>query len=170
VRPIEHFIVAFLPAFAYVVVRDQGLPSRALSFVVFVGSQFPDIVDKPLAHVLVIIPSGRVFMHSLPFAIPISAIVLAYGWWTDRPRVAGGFVFAYLLHLFGDNRRVLLEGSIPPDLLWPFVAPKPRPVVPYWAGVNGINLYLWTVFSVVVLSVTVVVVGRDVAIQIRDRG
>jgi membrane-bound metal-dependent hydrolase YbcI (DUF457 family) len=167
VRPIEHLIVAFLPVFAYVFVRDLRLPSRALSFAVFVGSQYPDLVDKPLAHVLVVIPSGRVFMHSLPFAIPVSIAVVAYGRWTDRPRIASGFVLAYLLHLFGDNYRRLLDGSVSPDLLWPFVEPVSRPVVPYWAGTNGINLTLWTAFSVVVLSATAIVVGHDVRTQLR---
>jgi hypothetical protein len=62
----------FVPVFAYVLVRNRGLPSRALSFAVFVGSQFPDLVDKPLAQELVVIPSGRVFVHSLLFAVLIS--------------------------------------------------------------------------------------------------
>jgi len=136
-------------------------------FATVIGSQFPDLVDKPLAHQFSVLPSGRVFMHSLPFAIPVALGVLAYGWQTDRPRVAGAFVGAYGLHLLGDTYHTILNGQIPPDLLWPFVAAQSRPPVPFWAGVNGINVQLWTAFSGVMLGVTVVVVIRDVWLQCR---
>jgi len=169
VRPIEHFIIAFLPAVGYVLVRDLSLPASGLVFAVFVGSQFPDLIDKPLAHYFGLLPSGRVFMHSLPFALPVGICVLAYGVWTNRPRLAGGFVLAQLLHLYADNRGPLRAGSIPSDLLWPFVAPQPRPAVPYWAGPDGINILLWTAFSGVVLSITAAVMVRDVGIQIQAR-
>jgi hypothetical protein len=75
-------------------------------------------------------------------------------------------VSAYLLHLVGDTYTVLLTGRIPPDLLWPFVAARPRPRVPFWAGVDGINVRLWTAFSAIVLGVTAVALLRDLWIQL----
>ena len=164
--PHEHLLVALLPVVTYVVVRDRRLPTRGVVFAAAVGSQFPDLVDKPLAHRFGILPSGRVFMHSLPFALPIAAAVLAYGWYTERPRVTGAFAVAYLSHLVGDTYRRLLVGQVPPDLLWPFVTAQPRPTVPFWAGVNGINVRLWTIFSAVVLGVTLVVVMVDARRQL----
>ena len=169
VFPHEHLLVALLPVMAYVGVRDRRLPRRAVAFATAVGSQFPDLVDKPLAHQFGVLPSGRVFMHSLPFALPIAAGVLAYGQYTERPRVACAFVVAYLLHVIGDTYRSLLAGEMPPDLLWPFVAAQPRPIVPFWAGIDGIHVRLWTAFSVVVLGVTLLVVLRDIRRQIRRR-
>ncbi|ELZ44577.1 putative membrane-bound metal-dependent hydrolase [Halorubrum coriense DSM 10284] len=136
-------------------------------FVTVVGSQFPDLVDKPLAHQFGVLPSGRVFIHSLPFALPIAGGVLAYGLYTERPRVAGAFVVAYLSHLLGDTYRRLFAGQIPSDLLWPFVAAQQRPTVPFWAGVNGINVRLWTAFSTVVIGATLIIVMRDVARQVQ---
>ena len=68
--PIEHFLVAFLPVLMYVLVIDRRLPTVRLVAVAFIGSQFPDLVDKPLAYQFGLIPSGRVFMHSLPIALP----------------------------------------------------------------------------------------------------
>ncbi|GAA0729866.1 membrane-bound metal-dependent hydrolase YbcI (DUF457 family) [Halorubrum trapanicum] len=165
--PHEHLLVALLPVVAYVAVRDRHLPTRGVTFAAAVGSQFPDLVDKPLAHQFGVLPSGRVFIHSLPFAFPIAVAVLAYGHYTERPRVAGAFVAAYLSHLVGDTYQILLAGQVPPDLLWPFVAAQPRPVVPFWAGVDGINVRLWTAFSAVVLGVTLVVIGRDIRRQVR---
>lgn len=79
VLPIEHFIIALLPVAVYALLRDKQLPSLQLVAVTFFGSQFPDLVDKPLAYELSLIPSGRVFMHSLPFAIPLSIAVVTYG-------------------------------------------------------------------------------------------
>ena len=164
--PHEHLLVALLPVVTYVAVRDRRLPTRGVVFATAVGSQFPDLVDKPLAHQFGVLPSGRVFMHSLPFALPIALGVLAYGWYTDRPRVAGAFVGAYLLHLVGDTYRSLLAGEIPAELLWPFIATQSRSGVPTWAGVDGINVRLWTVFSAVVLAVTLLVLARDIWNQV----
>lgn len=132
-------------------------------FVVFIGSQFPDLVDKPLAHTVVIIPSGRVFMHSLPFAIPISILVLWYGIATDRPELSDGFVFAYLIHIFSDWQHMLRAGELPPNLFWPFIEPLPSPVEPFWAGPGDINVSLWTIFSIVVLSSTLVIIAMDIS-------
>lgn len=163
--PHEHLLVALFPILAYVGVRDRQFPTRGVVFAMVIGSQFPDLVDKPLAHQFGVLPSGRVFMHSLPFAIPIALCVVAYGWQTDRRRVAGAFVISYFLHLLGDTYHALLTGRIPPDLFWPFVTAQPRPTVPFWAGANGINIQLWTVFSAALLAVSFVVVTLDIRTQ-----
>jgi membrane-bound metal-dependent hydrolase YbcI (DUF457 family) len=169
--PSEHFAVAFLPALAYVVVRDGRLPTSRFVAVVFVGSQFPDLIDKPLAHQFGVTPSGRVFMHSLPIAVPFLFVVGLYGWKTRRIRLGSAFVFAYLSHLLADNYRALLrpDPQIPSDLLWPFVPAIPRSVTPYWAGPDGINVQLWTLFSAVVLSIVLYFVVVDVRTQLGAR-
>lgn len=161
--PIQHFIVAFVPALAYVVVCDRRLPTLRFVGVVFLGSQFPDLVDKPLAHQFVVLPSGRVFMHSLPTAVLLLLILGLYGWKTDRTRLSSAFVFAHLSHLLADNHGVLLgpNPQISPDLLWPFVPPVARPVTPSWAGPEGIYVHLWTTFSIIVLSFSVYVLLSD---------
>jgi len=166
VLPHEHVLVAFLPVCAYVLVRDRRLPSRQLVVVVFVGSQFPDLVDKPLAHQLGVIPSGRVFMHSLPFALPLSVLAIVYAWYTDRLRLGVAFAFAYLSHLLADHYRALLgtDPYVPDALLWPLVS-VPQSGVPHWAGTDQIWLHLWTVFSVVVLGVSLYLFVRDIQIH-----
>lgn len=163
-RPIEHFVVAVVPIVGCVLVRNREFPHSRLVLVVFFGSQFPDLVDKPLAHVLFVIPSGRVFIHSVPFAAPLSLLVIGYARHTNRLQMGGGFVFAYLSHLVADNYRALTgaDAHIPPDLLWPFVSPIPRPPVPYWAGPNSIHLHLWSLFSIVTLALVAYVVVLDI--------
>jgi hypothetical protein len=138
----------------YVVLRDKQIPSLRFVAVVFIGSQFPDLVDKPLAHQFGILPSGRVFMHSLPTALPVMLLVAFYGWQTDRARLAGAFVFSHLFHLLADSYQAFVsnDSQIPSDLLWPLTPPIARPVIPPWAGPGGTNIELWTVFSATVLS------------------
>ncbi|MFW6382513.1 MAG: metal-dependent hydrolase [Haloferacaceae archaeon] len=167
VRPIEHLIVALFPVAGYFYLRDRRLLSLELAAVTFLGSQFPDLIDKPLALQLNLIPTGRVFMHSLPVAVPVWALVIAYSWKTDRLRAGAAFVFAYASHLVADNHQTLLAGRMPNDLLWPLVAPTPRPPIPYWAGPESINVHLFTLFSVTVLSVTAYYCVRDVFEQFR---
>ena len=166
--PHEHFIVAFVPVFAYVVLRDRQLISLQLTAIVFIGSQFPDLVDKPLAHQFGLIPSGRVFMHSLPIAIPFLLIVAVYGWKTDRNPLSGAFIFAYLSHLVADHYTSLFgpDPHIPAELLWPLLSVPARTHHPHWAGPDGINIVLWTLFSAVVLLATAYFVVRDLRTQL----
>lgn len=163
VLPLEHFIVAVLPTGAYVVARDKRLPTLRFLAVVFVGSQLPDLVDKPLAHQFGLLPSGRVFFHSLPITVPLILIVLYYALRTDRLRLGGAYAFAHLSHLAADNHGALLDSNrgVPPDLLWPLTQPTPRPTVPGWAGPEGINVLLWTVFYTAVLAVLAYVLVGD---------
>lgn len=161
-RPFGHLSVAFLPIVSYVLLKEGRPPSPGLLAVVFVGSLFPDLIDKPLALELDIIPTGRVFMHSLPFAVPVWFVVVGYAWRTNRPRIGVAFAFAYLSHLVADNYTALAAGRFPRDLLWPFLSPVPRPEIPFWAGPESINVHLWTVFSAAVLLITTYYVIGDI--------
>ncbi|MFD1570475.1 metal-dependent hydrolase [Halorubrum laminariae] len=162
--PIEHFIVAVVPVVAYVLVRDRRLPTGRLLAVVFVGSQLPDLIDKPLAHQFGLLPSGRVFVHSLPVAIPIVCLAGWYAWRTDRLRTGSAFAFAYLSHLVADNRRALSppNPTLSDDMLWPLRPATPRPDVPHWAGEASINVRLWSLFAAVVLAVSAYHLYRDI--------
>lgn len=157
--PHQHFIVALVPVVAYVLVSDRRLPTRHLVGVVFLGSQFPDLVDKPLAHQFVVLPSGRVFMHSVPTVLPFLLVLGVYGWKTERLGLSLAFGFAHLSHVLADHTSSLLSTNpqLPPELLWPFLPPTASPVTPSWAGPGGIFVQLWTAFSIVVLASSIVV-------------
>jgi membrane-bound metal-dependent hydrolase YbcI (DUF457 family) len=161
--PLEHFLVASLPVLMYALICNGHLPSIRLTAVTFIGSQFPDLVDKPLAYQFGLIPSGRVFMHSLPIALPFLLGIIIYGWKTERNRLSLGFAFAYVSHLVADNYRPLFgpHPQIRSDLLWPFVEPVSRPDVPSWAGVGGIHTTLWTAFSFLILLTTGTIIIID---------
>ena len=161
-RPIEHLIVALSFVVGYVSVTTRRLPSLELGAVAFVGSQFPDVIDKPLALEVGVLPTGRVGMHSLPIAVPIWTLVVLYGWKTERTRAGIVFVIAYASHLLADNYVALASGRVPSDLFWPLASPVPRPTVPYWAGPRSINVHLFTLFSIGILSVTTYYAVLDV--------
>ncbi len=106
-------------------------------------------------------------MHSLPFAIPLSIAVIAYGIRTERIRLAAAFVFAYLSHLVADNQQLLPPDSqVSPDLLWPLRPPVARSIVPHWAGAGSVNLHIWTAFSVVVLALAAYLLVVDPKTQV----
>ena len=163
-RPVEHFIVVFIPAVVVAVLVDRRLPTLSFVGAVFVGSQFPDLIDKPLAHEFGLLPSGRVFMHSVPTAAPVWLVVAWYGWRTHRSRLSAAFIAGHASHILADNYRSLQgpDPSLPPDMLWPLMDAAPRPPVPYWAGPNSINLHLWTLFSATVLTILAYIIVQDV--------
>jgi len=163
--PPEHFLAAFVPVLAYFAIRYRQFPSVGVVFVVFVGSQFPDLIDKPLS-LANVIPWGRVFIHSLPFAIPIAAVVLWYAVATNQQHLGGGFVFAYLLHIPGDWYGRLLSGDIPPDLLWPIMSIPAHPDAPGWGGPGDIYAYIWSFYAILLLSLAITMLTANVSYQI----
>lgn len=163
--PLEHFLAAFVPVGAYFVIRYRQLPSAGVVFAVFVGSQFPDLVDKPLS-LANLIPWGRVFMHSLPFAVPIAAVVLWYAVATDQQHLGVGFVFAYLLHIPGDWYGRLLSGDIPPDLLWPIMSIPAHPDAPGWGGPGDIYAHIWSFYSILLLTLGFVMLLSNISHQL----
>jgi membrane-bound metal-dependent hydrolase YbcI (DUF457 family) len=163
VLPVGHFLVAAIPVVVYVFLRDRELPSRKLAFVVLVGSQFPDLIDKPLAYQFFLIPNGRMFAHSLVIAIPLSIAVLLFVRRTGHTREGLAFGFAYLSHIVADFRRMLLRADpqFSPNVLWPLVPANPVGLEPRWAGPGSINVKLWTAFSAALLLVTVYLVWAE---------
>lgn len=124
--PWEHLLVAAVPVVSYTLLRDGRVPGGAVVLAVVVGSQFPDLVDKPLAWQFGVLPNGRMFMHSLVVAAPFSLAVLALSWRLDRRRVGGAFVAGHLLHVPGDFYATLpgWPPPLPNNMLWPLVPPR----------------------------------------------
>lgn len=101
--------------------------SRAELIAVIVGTQLPDVVDKPLAWWFGVLPSGRSLAHSLLVAVPLSAVVLAYAWHRSHPEVGFAFGLGYASHLFGDTYLAVLYWR-PEEftfLLWPLLPAYP---------------------------------------------
>lgn len=125
--PWSHLFVAVVPVILYVALRHRQLPSALLIVAVATGSQFPDLVDKPLAWGADVLINGRMFMHSLVFAIPVSTVVILTAITFGNISLGSGFVSGYLLHIAGDFYTAFVGPAqyIPSNMLWPLLPPRP---------------------------------------------
>ena len=117
-------------AFAYVLysgvvhLRYRRGPAWPGIVLVALGSQTPDLIDKPLAWTLNVLPSGRSLGHSFLVGTVVVFVAVAL---LRRYRLKGWpFALGYYSHLLGDSIRPLLDGRIHDlaFLLWPFFEPE----------------------------------------------
>ena len=129
--PWGHLGVAYLLYTAYTHRRFDRAPLALPALALAVGSQFPDLVDKPLAWTLGVLPGGRTLGHSLLFAAVLIPAVYALTLRFDRLEVATAFVIGHLSHLLADIPPSVLTGDLSGTefLLWPRVdQPAEEPV------------------------------------------
>ena len=100
--PWGHLGVAYLLYSLYARVRWRRPPRPEPVLAVVVGSQFADLVDKPLAWGLGILPGGRTLAHSLLVAAAVIGVCYAVALAYDRVETATAFAIAHLAHLAGD--------------------------------------------------------------------
>jgi len=96
-------------------------PSAALVVAVLFASQTPDLIDKPLAWVVPILPAGRSLGHSLFLVLPLclGAVVLADR--LGRRGVGLAVAVALLSHLFLDVLPTLWGNGGWRFLVWPLL-------------------------------------------------
>lgn len=98
-------------------------PSNRAAIALAVGTQFPDLVDKPLAWVFDVLSSGTSMGHSLLVALPVTAVVIVFADRRGARAVGTAFSVGYLSHIAGDGLFFLLtSGTVSVDyMLWPLV-------------------------------------------------
>jgi hypothetical protein len=125
--PWEHLAVGYV--LFTLLARAFGRPvDGASALAVAFGTQFPDLVDKPLAWSFAVLPSGTTLAHSLLVAVPVAALVVAVGRRRGRATVGAAFAVGYLSHLPADLLYGLLTEGGPVSvgaLLWPLVEQTP---------------------------------------------
>ena len=121
--PWDHLAVGYLVVSLWRRWRSGRPPREAEAVAVVVGSQLPDLVDKPLGWGTTLLPSGHSLAHSLPVAIPTSIAVYLIARRFDRGDVGSSFALAYLSHLPADVFYPMVLGRSPnfAFLFWPFV-------------------------------------------------
>lgn len=123
--PWGHAAVAYL-AYSLWCRRTDVAPPGAAVVALAIGSQFPDLVDKPLAWTLMVLPAGRSLGHSLFLTAALVAVGVAYARRVPRHRApAYAFLLGYVSHLVTDAVDTLVGGGEVADLgslLWPVVA------------------------------------------------
>jgi membrane-bound metal-dependent hydrolase YbcI (DUF457 family) len=108
--------------------RFDRAPSDGAALAVAFGTQFPDLVDKPLAWTFHLLPTGRSLAHSL---LTATVVCLLVGWYArrrDRPVLAIAFATGYISHLFGDAIVPVLAGQYEyvTYLVWPLLELPPH--------------------------------------------
>jgi hypothetical protein len=106
--PWGHAAAGYLLYSLWTNVGRERAPGALATVVLAVGTQFPDLVDKPLAWTLAVLPNGRSLGHSA-----ITATVLTVGVWLalrerGHERLAGAFAVGYWTHLLTDGLQPLL--------------------------------------------------------------
>ena len=119
-----HAAVGYLCCSLWLRTRHGRRPPATVVLALALGTQFPDLVDKPLGWTFGVLPSGRAGAHSLLVAVPLLAVL----WWrldgaTGR-RLRAGFALGYLTHLAGDGLYPLIAGEFADlaFLFWPALA------------------------------------------------
>jgi membrane-bound metal-dependent hydrolase YbcI (DUF457 family) len=121
--PWGHAAVGYLCYTLWLRLRARHPPAGPAVVALAVGTQFPDLVDKPLAWTFEVLPSGRSLGHSL-----IVAGLLAVGLrWAarrfDRRREAGAFLCGYVSHIVADIGPAAVGGEWMQlrSLAWPLL-------------------------------------------------
>lgn len=100
--PWEHLAVGYI-LFSLTYRRYTGrAPSDTAAIAVILGTQFPDLVDKPLAWSFDVLTSGVSVAHSVFVATAVSALLIVVARRVGRPAVGVGFAVGYLAHLPAD--------------------------------------------------------------------
>ena len=100
--PWEHVLVAYVCYSAYAHLWYRHSPRDAAVLVLPLAAVLPDLIDKPLAWQLSVLPAGRSLAHSLLFAVPVVLFVLALARWWGNTEVGVAFGIGYLSHLPAD--------------------------------------------------------------------
>lgn len=119
--PWGHVAVAYLVYSALVRRRYQRLPNSIPAFAVVVGSQFPDLIDKPLSWSLGVLPGGRTLAHSVFFAALLFPVLVAVATRYNRTEVGVAFCLGHLAHLLTDLGPSFFTGEFGAAtyLFWP---------------------------------------------------
>ena len=162
--PWDHVAIAYTVTSLGMRIRGDR-PNRPVAIAAVAGALGPDLVDKPLAWVVGVLPSGTSLAHSLLICLPVLAVLRT----RLSRRVWDAVAAGYLSHLLAD----VAYGYLTPGpghaefLLWPLLPLPPR-VAPTAVGtlttlLGALRYFLSTptgrVFVVVDIAVLSVTLG-----------
>ena len=121
--PWDHLAIGYLVVSLWRRGRSRRPPGEAEAIAAVLGSQLPDLIDKPLGWRTSLLPSGHSMAHSLTVAVPTAVVVYLLARRYGRADVGAAFSLAYLVHLPADVVYPMVLGRSPnlAFLFWPFV-------------------------------------------------
>ncbi len=119
--PMGHLAIGYILYAVSTRLRFDEEPTDVPVLVVLFGSLFPDLVDKPLAWYVGILPTGRTLAHSLLVLVPLCTVVYLVSRYYDRVEYGIAFAIGALSHSLVDALPVLWDDEATGDfLLWPY--------------------------------------------------
>lgn len=120
--PWGHAAVGYLSYRLYTFLRYRRPPIGISVVALAIGTQFADLIDKPLAWTFGVLPSGRSLAHSLL----VVGIVAGLLYWVSRRRsertgtALFAFLFGWMSQLFSDGYPILFgQQTCLNYLVWP---------------------------------------------------
>ncbi|WP_266079564.1 metal-dependent hydrolase [Haladaptatus caseinilyticus] len=119
--PWGHLAVGYIAYSGFRRTWSARPPTDYEVFALALGTQFPDIIDKPLAWGFGVLPTGRSLAHSLLTASLLLAITYGYCRRRGIRNFWAAFAIGYLTHPFADVFQPVLLGQYQYAvfLLWP---------------------------------------------------
>jgi hypothetical protein len=135
--PWAHLAVGYLAYAALVRYRGRRRPGEVPALAVALGTQVPDLIDKPLGWYLGVLPGGRSLGHSAVVAGLLVAVAVALARRRGRAAAWLAFGVGYWTHLAADALDPLLVGRYGDlaYLAWPLVALPPQGDPPSALGI-----------------------------------
>ncbi|MEF8808280.1 metal-dependent hydrolase, partial [Natronomonas sp.] len=128
--PWGHAAIGYLLYAAVVRSRGKGIPPGGPVLALAIGTQFPDIIDKPFGWYFQfgLIPTGRSFFHSLFIATGLVLVGVVLARHYERDELGVAFAVGYLSHLASDGLYSALAGewSALAYLVWPLIEQSPE--------------------------------------------
>jgi hypothetical protein len=121
--PWGHAALGYLLYVVYVWVRARERPTGGAVVAVVLGTQTPDLIDKPLAWYVHVLDYGRSLAHSVLTGGALLLAVVLYLRHRGHRRLATAFAVGYLSHLVGDSYGSALAGEWEQlaFLVWPLL-------------------------------------------------
>jgi hypothetical protein len=166
--PWGHLAVAYLAYVAYTRFDPTRRQTAATLTALAVGSQFPDLVDKPLAWTFGVLPSGRSLAHSVLTLLVLAVVLHRLAVRYRRTDLSGAFTVGAFAHTLTDMSPTAVAGVLGGDLtqvqwlrflVWPLRPPPPyandtsfveqfaslsvEPYVLFQFGLFGLAVAVW---------------------------
>ncbi|MFB6153492.1 MAG: metal-dependent hydrolase [Halodesulfurarchaeum sp.] len=156
--PWGHLAVAYL-TYSGLCRARESTPTAVATVAIALGSQLPDLVDKPLAWTFGVLPTGRSLMHSAITVAVLSVVVVWVARHRDRPEPYYALALGTWTHILVDALPGLEKLSY---LAWPLLAQPTYTLEPsFLAHVQAIALTPWFLVQAGLTVIATVVWYRD---------
>ncbi|WP_226010885.1 metal-dependent hydrolase [Halomicrobium salinisoli] len=108
--PWGHAAVGYL-LYSLLVRADGRAPSSAPVVALAFGTQFPDVIDKPLGWTFGLLPAGRSLAHSMFALLAVSAVAVGVARRYGRPAIGVAFGVGAVSHSFADGLYAVVTGQ-----------------------------------------------------------